>query len=405
MPPPGIPTKLPHPGGPGLAGAIPASAPEVAPPVDPNCFRANELLAGLSAEVYAQLVQSIAILDCQPNQIIFEENDPGDSLYLIAQGSVKISKKGRGGQQETLAFLMARDFFGEMALIDTGRRSAQAAAADHAILGRVDRASWDLLLHLAPHEILANFMKSVTGRLRNNNQRFIEEMMRNERLSLIGTTISSIVHDMNNPIGCILGACEVIRGTSHDEVTSRMATLIRDAVQQMDAMTKELIDFSRGRTQLNLELVNLVDLVHSLEPDFAKCRARMEVRTEILYEGKLRIDRHRLLRVLANLIRNAREAMKDGEGHILRLTVKRVDASVRFQVADTGHGIPADLIPRIFEPFVTHGKSNGTGLGLAISKAVVEAHGGVISVQSSDIGTTFFIDLPLPAETPDTTNV
>jgi signal transduction histidine kinase len=400
-----MPTKLPPPGIAGSAGVVPAPAPVMTLPVDPNCFRSNELLAGLSAEVYAQIVQSITIVDCQPNQIVFEENDPGDSLYLIAHGSVKISKKGRGGQQETLAFLMARDFFGEMALIDTGRRSAQAAAADRAILGRVDRASWDLLLRLAPHEILANFMKSVTGRLRNNNQRFIEEMMRNERLSLIGTTISSIVHDMNNPISCILGACEVIRGTSQDEVTSRMASLIRDAVQKMDTMTKELIDFSRGRTQLNLEVVNLADFVHSLEPDLAKCRPRMEVRTEILYQGKLNIDRHRLLRVFANLIRNAREAMKEGEGHVLRLTVQRVDSSARFQLADTGHGIPGELLPRIFEPFVTHGKSNGTGLGLAISKAVVEAHGGVISVQSSDKGTTFSMDLPLPAETPATPHV
>ena len=389
----------------GLAGAVPALAPAMTLPADPNCFRSNELLAGLSTEVYAQVVQSIAIVHCQPSEVIFEENDPGDSLYLIAQGSVKISKKGRGGQQETLAYLMARDFFGEMALIDTGRRSAQAAAADHAILGRVDRASWDLLLRLAPHEVLANFMKSVTGRLRNNNQRFIEEMMRNQRLSLIGTTISSIVHDMNNPISCILGACEIIRGTSHDEVTSKMASLIREAVQTMDTMTKDLIDFSRGRTQLDLELVNLADFVHSLEPDFAKCRTRVDVRTEILYQGQIKIDRHRLLRVFANLIRNAREAMKEGEGHLLWLTVQRVDAFARFQLADTGHGIPAELLPRIFEPFVTHGKSNGTGLGLAISKAVVEAHGGTISVVSSDKGTTFSIDLPLPADAPDTTDV
>jgi signal transduction histidine kinase len=145
--------------------------------------------------------------------------------------------------------------------------------------------------------------------------------------------------------------------------------------------------------------------MHSLEPDFAKCRPRIDVRTEILYQGKLNIDRHRLLRVFANLIRNAREAMKEGEDHVVQLTVQRVDSCARFQLSDTGHGIPAELLSRIFEPFVTHGKSNGTGLGLAISKAVVEAHGGVITVVSSAKGTTFSVDLPLPAETPRTTNV
>ncbi len=379
-----------------LMGAVPGDHPAAAPP-DRNRFRENHLLIGLSDDVYTQILENIEILECRPNEVIFEENEPGDSLYLIAQGSVRISKKGRAGQQEALAYLMAGDFFGEMALIDTGRRSAQAAAVDHAVLARIDRPSWNLLLRLAPHEVLSNFMKSVTGRLRSNNQRFIEEMMRNERLALIGTTISSIVHDMNNPIGCILGACEIIRGTSQDDLTGKMATLIREAVEKMDTMTRELIDFSRGHTQLNLQPISLVDFVHSLEPDFAKCRIRVNVQMEILYDGKITVDKHRLVRVFANLIRNGREAMKNGEGHVLHFSAKRVESCVRFEVADTGHGIPAELLPRIFEPFVTHGKNNGTGLGLAISKAVVEAHGGSISVQSSDKGTAFQVDLPLGA--------
>ncbi len=360
-------------------------------------FRTNELLGGLSDDVYGQIAGNIEVIQYRPNQIIFEEDEPGSSLYLIAEGSVKISKKGRAGQQETLAYLMERDFLGEMALVDTGRRSAQAAAVDHAVLGRIDRQGWDLLLRLAPHEVLSNFTKSVTRRLRNNNQRFIEEMMRNERLALIGTTISSVVHDMNNPIGCILGACEIIRGTSQDELTGQMAGLIREAVDKMETMTRELIDFSRGHTQLNLQSVSLGEFVHGLDQDFAKCRTRVDVQIEILYDGQMNVDRHRLLRVFGNLIRNAREAMKEGDGHILRLLVQRVDSFVRFVVTDTGHGIPAELLPRIFEPFVTHGKSNGTGLGLAISKAVIETHGGTISVRSSNKGTTFEIDLPLEA--------
>jgi two-component system sensor histidine kinase HydH len=75
--------------------------------------------------------------------------------------------------------------------------------------------------------------------------------------------------------------------------------------------------------------------------------------------------------------------------------VQRVDSNARFEISDTGCGIPSELLPRIFEPFVTHGKANGTGLGLAISKAVVEAHHGSIAVSSNEKGTTFQIDLPL----------
>jgi signal transduction histidine kinase len=364
-------------------------------PPDRGCFRANDLLAGLSDEIYAQLTDKIDIVQRQPNEIIFEENDPGDSLYLIAQGSVKISKKGRAGQQETLAYLMENDFFGEMALVDSGKRSAQAAAVGQVVLGRIDRHGWDLLLRLAPHEVLSNFTKSVTKRLRHNNQHFIEHMMRNERLSLIGTTISSIVHDMNNPISCILGACEIIRGTNQDELTGKMAGLIREAVDKMETMTRELIDFSRGNTQLDAQRITVRELLHKLDPDFAKCRPIVDVRVEVLYDGRIEVDRNRLLRVFGNLIRNAREAMAKTEEKILGFTVRRVDSRVHFEISDTGCGIPAALLPRIFEPFVTHGKSNGTGLGLAISKAVVEAHKGLIWVKSSERGTTFTIDLPL----------
>ena len=358
-------------------------------------FRKNELLIGLSDEVYRQIAEKIDIIQCGPNDIIFEENEPGDSLYLIAQGSVKISKKGRAGQQETLAYLMEQDFFGEMALVDSGKRSAQAAAVGNVVLGRVDRHGWDLLLRLAPHEVLSNFTKSVTKRLRHNNQHFIEQMMRNERLSLIGTTIGSIVHDMNNPISCILGACDVIRGTNQDPLTGQMAGLIREAVDKMETMTRELIDFSRGNTQLNSQPISVGEFVHKLDPDFAKCRPIVDVRIEVLYDGRITVDRNRLLRVFSNLIRNAREAMAKTDEKVLTFTVKRVDSRVHFEVSDTGCGIPAQLLPRIFEPFVTHGKSNGTGLGLAISKAVVEAHRGLIWVKSSDPGTSFTVDLPL----------
>lgn len=363
--------------------------------VSRDFFLHNHLLVDIGPVAYTEIAPAIQPIRYRPGEIIFEENDPGDSLYLIGEGSVKISKKGRAGQQETLAYLMTEDFFGEMALIDTGKRSAQAAAVDDILVGRIDRQGWNLLLRVAPHQVMSNFTKTVTARLRQNNQHFINEMMRNERLSLIGTTISSIVHDLNNPISCILGACDVISGTNHDETTTKMAALIKDAVDSMWAMTNELIDFSRGSTRLKLESTKVGELVHKLNRDFAKCRPVVDVRIEVLYDGRINVDRYRILRVFGNLIKNAREAMTKTDEKGLRFVVKRVDSTLRFEISDTGCGIPAQLLPRIFEPFVSHGKANGTGLGLAISKSVVDAHRGSISVKSSDTGTTFSIDLPL----------
>lgn len=358
-------------------------------------FRDNALLAGIGGETYTVIERGIEVVHYGGGETVFNEHEPGDCLYLIAKGSVKISKKGRGGQQETLAHLSEQDFFGEMALVDSGRRSAQASAVGYTVLGRIDRAGWDLLLHLAPHEVLGNFTRSVTKRLRNNNQHFIEQMMRNERLSLLGTTISSVAHDMNNPINCIMNACEVIHSNFSGELAEEMTSIIRNSVKSMETMTREFVDFSHGKTRLHWKSFPVKDLLNDLQPHFVKCRPLIDVHVDARYDGQLHLDRHRLARVFSNLIRNAREAMDIGKKNQIRFSIERIEATVRFVLSDTGHGIPKELLPQIFEPFVTHGKKDGTGLGLAISKAVVEAHHGTISVSSDENGTSFQIDLPV----------
>jgi signal transduction histidine kinase len=361
-------------------------------------FAANSLFADLQPAILHAVSERIEIVRLAPDQVLFEENEPGDCLYLILQGSIKISKRGRGGKQETLTHLLANDYFGEMALVDGGKRSAQATAAGETVVARVDHATWDLLLRLAPQNILTNFTRSVTQRLRHNNQHFIEQMLRSERLSLIGTTISSIVHDMNNPIGTILCACGIIQSTASDEGTTELAGHIREAVDRMAAMTRELVDYSRGETHLQLESVDVPEFVRQLEPDFTKCRVGCQVQINVDFEGSVRIDRHRMLRVFGNLIKNAREAMEAGRQNVLRFSVRKIGSDVQFEVSDTGHGIKSELLPKIFEPFVTSGKTNGTGLGLAIAKTVVDTHGGSIMVESSEAGTTFRICLPIPSE-------
>jgi signal transduction histidine kinase len=379
------------------SGASPAVAPPQSIENQAAGFAQNKLFADLTPEVFETISRRLEILTLAPDQILFQENDPGDCLYLIADGSIKISKRGRGGQQETLAYLPVNDYFGEMALVDGGNRSAQASAVGPTTVGRIDHPTWDLLLHLAPQQILTNFTRSVTQRLRQNNQLFIEQMMRSERLSLIGTTISSIVHDMNNPIGTILCACGIIQMNTEDEGTRQLAGHIRDAIDRMAAMTRELVDYSRGRTELKLELVNVENFIRQLEPDFTKCRAGCDVEINVDFAGSLRIDRHRMLRVFGNLIKNAREAMTAGQENCLRFSVRKIGSEAQFEVSDTGHGIRSELLPKIFEPFITDGKTHGTGLGLAIAKTVVDAHGGTITVESSPAGTTFRITLPIPA--------
>jgi signal transduction histidine kinase len=118
----------------------------------------------------------------------------------------------------------------------------------------------------------------------------------------------------------------------------------------------------------------------------------------IRYEGDLDIDLARFTRMMSNLIKNATEAMKGGG--ILTLTTDVVQNHIVVRLSDTGCGIPAEILPKLFEPFVTHGKTHGTGLGMAIAKSIVTAHDGKISVASvPGNGTTVDIRLPAPIRT------
>ena len=362
-------------------------------------FRSNQLLVGIPESAFERFAGRIELVRFTTGEVIFLEDEPGDCLYLIASGSVKISKKGRGGQQETLSILTEEDFFGEMALVDAGRRSAQATADSTCVLGRVDREAWTLLLQVAAQEVLGNFTRTVTKRLRHNNQHFIDEMMRNERLSLLGGTISSVMHDMNNPITSILAACELMRGRAADTVLiERMVGIIRDSVARMQTMAREMVEFSSGNTLLDVKSTPVAKLIDSLDDELQRCRqVNVDVQTELLYDGEIDVDYYRMQRVFSNLVRNARQAMKKTEGGRLVLRVERTGDGVAFEVADTGCGIPKEILPRVFEPFVTHGKSHGTGLGLAIAKSIVDAHGGTIEVRSTEgAGTSFAINMPVP---------
>jgi signal transduction histidine kinase len=101
---------------------------------------------------------------------------------------------------------------------------------------------------------------------------------------------------------------------------------------------------------------------------------------------------------LLNLVTNAIDAMPDG-GTLRVRVLDNPPTRVRIEIRDSGHGIPDDLLPHIFEPWVSTKKpGRGTGLGLAIARDVVSAHGGTIQVASTEgVGTTFTIDLPSDA--------
>src|ERR1700736_3108772 len=206
-------------------------------------FRANHLFDGVSPDVLDQVAPQIGVVEFAENDVIFREGDAGDALYLVAKGSVRISKVGRGGQQETLGFIGSGSFFGEMALLDHQPRSAMATAAEPTLLGLMRGEAFQRILEIAPSRLHLNFLHSVTERLRNVNSHFISEIMRNERLSLVGTMANSIIHDLKNPIHIVRYCSHFIAKDSKDARVREMTKMIDSAMDGMVALTQELLDY------------------------------------------------------------------------------------------------------------------------------------------------------------------
>lgn len=358
----------------------------------------NRLFDGIKADLLKEIAPDVRIVHLKEGDVIFREGDPGDFLYLVGEGSVKISKSGRGGQQETLGLIQSGNFFGEMALLDNEPRSAMATAAEPTLLGTVDEPTFQHILELAPSRLHLNFLRAVSQRLRTVNAHFISEVMRTERLALVGSMANSIIHDLKNPI-CIIRCCtDLIAGENNDGRLLQLTSMIDKATNGMLAMTQELLDYARGgSSSLSCETVSIWRLLDELNQESLRLLPGKNIQfaKSIRYDGNVIVDLQRFIRVLCNLIKNAREAMPSGG--VLTISTDLMGNEVVLRISDTGIGIPPELLPKLFEPFVTHGKSHGTGLGMAIAKSVVEAHRGKISVQSvQGNGTTVEIRLPVP---------
>ena len=359
----------------------------------------NQLFEGIEPNLLDGIAPDIRLVQLNAGEVIYREGDPGDLLYLVGEGSVKISKSGRGGQQETLGFVQSGNFFGELAFLDGEPRSAMATAAESTLLGTVDEPTFQHILELAPSRLHMNFLRLVSARLRTVNSHFINEMMRTERLSLVGAMANSIIHDLKNPI-CIIRCCtDLIARESQDPRLHELTSMADKAVDGMLAMTQELLDYARGSATLACETVSIWCLLDELNQQALRLLPgnNIQFAKNIRYDGNVFVDLTRFIRVLCNLLKNAREAMPNGG--ILTITTDLVGEQVVIRISDTGTGIPPELLPRLFEPFVTHGKSHGTGLGMAIAKSVVNAHHGKISASSVyGSGTTIDIRLPAPPQ-------
>lgn len=286
-----------------------------------------------------------------------------------------------------------------------GRRIARSEG----IITKPDGSSFPVGLSVTTLERSGQASPSVTAIFADiSDQKRLQELhLRAERLEAVAELSASLAHEIRNPLAAIRSSVEQMSRSPRANDDERfLATLIVRESDRLSRLLSEFLDFSRVRVTRSapMELQTVARGAIRLIREHPDCHddAILEVAGEpVTVEG----DEDLLHRVMSNLTLNAVQAAK-GPVHVTITTGiaesgelpsgAALDRAARIVVSDDGPGIPDEVRPRLWEPFVT-GRAGGSGLGLSIVQRAVEAHRGLVFVDSTiGVGTTFTIYLPLP---------
>ena len=234
----------------------------------------------------------------------------------------------------------------------------------------------------------------------------IQDLTRLRRLETVRRDfISNLSHELRTPLASLKALTETLQDGALDDppAAQRFLSRIETEVDALTQMAQELLDLSRiesGKIELNLQettpqkiLQRAADRMR-LQAERADVNLTLDCLSEL---PNIQADVARIEQVLVNLIHNGIKFTSTGG--TVTLSAEAGSRLIRFAVTDSGSGIPADDLPRIFERFYKADpsrRSGGTGLGLSISKPLIEAHGGKIWAESREgSGSTFYFELPI----------
>ena len=225
-----------------------------------------------------------------------------------------------------------------------------------------------------------------------------EQLLQSEKLASIGQLAAGVAHEINNPMGVILGFAQgILKTLSEDDPLRRPLTTIEKESLRCNRIVQNLLDFAR-HSEPTPHLTNINELINA-SCDLVEHQTSLQnVKLIKGYNSALpsiMADPNQLQQVFINIMLNAYQAMPDGG--TLHIATRQVGSELQVIFTDTGVGIPPENVQNIFDPFFTTKEvGEGTGLGLSVSYGIVKAHGGDIEVESqAGKGTTFVIKLPL----------
>jgi PAS domain S-box-containing protein len=230
----------------------------------------------------------------------------------------------------------------------------------------------------------------------SERKRLQEQLRKTERIAELGTLASGMAHEIGTPMNVILGRAEYLMDRVTEEPVKKGLQTIVTQVERITKVMNQLLTFARRNApeRCPLDLRGTIEVGMEL---FQERLARSQIQVELALADDCPLalaDPDQMSQVFINLVMNAVHAMPDGG--TLRIGLAPEKHMVKLTIADTGHGIPRDVIEKVFEPFFTTKEfGQGTGLGLTVVKGIIEEHQGSIVVESGEgKGTTFTILLP-----------
>lgn len=255
------------------------------------------------------------------------------------------------------------------------------------------------------NEDLNRRVEERTGELQLANRQLeatTKQLVMSEKLAAIGEITAGVAHEINNPIAVMQGNLEIVRNVMGDKAGQAQVELrlLDEQIQRISLIVTKLLQFAKPE-----EYADFVER-HLPQDVVADClplvqhllnKAEIKIAREDSATRLILMNRTELQQVLVNLMVNAIHAMPDGG----ELTIRTFDGEseskdgIGIEVADSGVGMPPDILAKAFDPFFSTKRQQGTGLGLSISQTLIGRQGGRISVESEPgVGTTFSIWLP-----------
>lgn len=279
-----------------------------------------------------------------------------------------------------------------------GRWSGELEQTDRNGVPVVVESRWSLIRDDDGHPLSTLLINTDITEKRRMERQFL----RVQRMETIGMLASGVAHDLNNMLTPISLGVEMLRLGLEPDQMEGVLTMIENSVKRGSALVKQVLTFGREGGEQSLiqpkhVLNEVLGLIRETFPKTITLDSPVPRALRTLNVGATQLSQ-----ILLNLCVNARDAMPGGG----RLTVRAENRtengvdSVVFIVADTGEGIPDDVLARVFDPFFTTKEAGkGTGLGLATVKGIVEKEGGTIRVETEvGKGTTFYVALPAAAD-------